>query len=185
MTDACGMLSEVYTGKRLDLAATILFILPIIREFIMWLGNIDANGNTANIALKNNYSLLIFIGGEKEQLMTKPNEHKIYLKNRKGFIKLAIEYGANLIPMYSYGENELYLTSDFLLDFRKYLQHTFKMALTITYNTKKHIENSVKFDQREKIANNYPDWCYLFGYTLLPNPHVSLQIEVNYSLFFF
>lgn len=41
------------------------------------------------------------IGGEKEQLMTKPNEQKIYIKHRKGFIKLALQFGAHLVPMVS------------------------------------------------------------------------------------
>jgi hypothetical protein len=44
---------------------------------------------------------LIFIGGEKEQLMTVPGEHKIFLRSRKGFVKLALEYGAHLVPMVS------------------------------------------------------------------------------------
>jgi Diacylglycerol acyltransferase len=45
---------------------------------------------------------LIFIGGEKEQLMTMPGEHKVFLRNRKGFVKLAIEYGTPLVPMVSF-----------------------------------------------------------------------------------
>ena len=55
---------------------------------------------------------MIFVGGEKEQLMTKPRENKIYLRSRKGFAKLALQYGAHLVPMYAYGENECYNVSD-------------------------------------------------------------------------
>ena len=65
----------------------------------MWLGCVDAGSATAHYNLKKGRSILIFVGGEKEQLMTTPKEHKIYLNNRKGFIKLAIEYGTPLIPM--------------------------------------------------------------------------------------
>jgi hypothetical protein len=49
--------------------------------------------------LKKGRSLLIFIGGEKEQLMSENGKHKIYLKHRKGFVKLALQHGAHLIPM--------------------------------------------------------------------------------------
>jgi 2-acylglycerol O-acyltransferase 2 len=66
---------------------------------ILWCGCVDAGAKTAHYNLKKGRSILIFVGGEKEQLMTKPNEHKIYLKNRKGFIKLALQYGAHLVPM--------------------------------------------------------------------------------------
>lgn len=31
--------------------------------------------------------------------MTKPGSHKIYLANRKGFVKLALQYGCDLVPM--------------------------------------------------------------------------------------
>jgi hypothetical protein len=32
MTDACGMLSKIYTGERRDLVASILFVFPLLRE---------------------------------------------------------------------------------------------------------------------------------------------------------
>lgn len=50
--------------------------------------------------------------------MTRPHQHKVYLQARKGFVKLALEYGTDLVPMYAFGENELYETSDFLMGFR-------------------------------------------------------------------
>ncbi len=32
MTDACGMLSNIYGGPRVDLSASILFYIPLVRE---------------------------------------------------------------------------------------------------------------------------------------------------------
>ena len=37
MSDACKMLSEIYTGERRDLAASILFVFPIVREVFCYL----------------------------------------------------------------------------------------------------------------------------------------------------
>ena len=74
----------------------------------------DASAKTAHYNLKKGRSVLIFIGGEKEQLMTEVGKHKIFLKNRKGFVKLAIEYGIPLVPMYAFGENDCYTVSTFL-----------------------------------------------------------------------
>ncbi len=59
----------------------------------------DASAATAKYNLGKGRSVLIYVGGEKEQLMSKPHEHKIYLKSRKGFIKLALLHGAHLVPM--------------------------------------------------------------------------------------
>ncbi len=99
---------------------------------MMW-GCVDASSSTAEYNMKKGYSLLIFVGGEKEQLMTKPNEHKIYLKSRKGFVKLALKHGADLVPMYAYGENECYTISNFASGFRIWLQHKFQIGLPIMY----------------------------------------------------
>eukprot|EP01041_Mallomonas_annulata_P005847 gene5847-11812_t len=99
MTDCCGMLSKIYTGERRDLAASIVFKIPMYREFLLYLGCVDASAKTANYNLSKHRSLLILIGGEKEQLMTVSKEHKIYISTRKGFVKLALQHGAHLVPM--------------------------------------------------------------------------------------
>lgn len=93
----------------------------------------DASSTTAKYNLKKNRSILIYIGGEKEQLMTETNKQKIYLLNRKGFIKLALQYGAQLVPMYAFGENELYTSSNLFLGWRKYLQHHFNLGIPICW----------------------------------------------------
>lgn len=67
----------------------------------MFLGCVDAGAKTAHYNLKKNHSIFIYIGGEKEQLMTAHGEQKIYVKNRKGFVKLALQYGAHLVPVVS------------------------------------------------------------------------------------
>lgn len=41
MTDCCGMISEHYTGERRDLAASVLFLVPIVKEVIWWLISFD------------------------------------------------------------------------------------------------------------------------------------------------
>jgi len=63
------------------------------------LGCVDASAQTAHYNLRRGRSILIFVGGEKEQLMTVSGQHKVYLSSRKGFVKLALQYGVDLIPM--------------------------------------------------------------------------------------
>jgi 2-acylglycerol O-acyltransferase 2 len=68
-------------------------------QILLFLGCVDAGAATALFNLRKGRSLLIYVGGEKEQLMTRPYEQKIYVKARKGFIKLALEFGTPLVPM--------------------------------------------------------------------------------------
>lgn len=82
---------------------------------MLWLGCVDASSATAKYNLDRNRSLLIYIGGEKEQLMTEKGKEKIFVKSRKGFIKLALQYGAHLVPM---------VRPSFVTDTIQYLQTT-------------------------------------------------------------
>jgi 1-acyl-sn-glycerol-3-phosphate acyltransferase len=160
MTNGCGMLDKVHGGDRRDLCATVLFFVPIFREILLWLGCVDAGTRTAHHNLKCGRSILIFVGGEKEQLMTTPGVHQIFLNNRKGFVKLALEYGSPLVPMYAFGENEVFHVSKlfmgtscycFIFDsvsvfvdsfytatmhdtgFRVWLQHKFQLGIPLLY----------------------------------------------------
>jgi Diacylglycerol acyltransferase len=109
MTNGCGMFDQVHNGDRRDLCASVLFFIPVFRE------------------------MLIFVGGEKEQLMTTPGEHKIYLLHRKGFVKLALEYGIPLVPMYAFGENECYHVSKLFMGLREWLQATFQLGVPLVW----------------------------------------------------
>ncbi len=133
MTDCCGFLSEIYKGPRRDLIASILFYIPGLRELCLFLGCVDASPSTAKYNISKGRSIFIYIGGEKEQLMTEPSKHKIYLSSRKGFVKLALQHGTPLVPMYCYGENECYSEVNLFFGFRKWLQHQFKIVVPFVY----------------------------------------------------
>ena len=44
-------------------------------------------------------------GGATEALYAYPGKNTVVLKKRLGFVKLAIQKGASLLPAYSFGEN--------------------------------------------------------------------------------
>jgi len=48
----------------------------------------------------------------REAWISQPGRHVIYCSGRKGFVKLAIKYGADIVPVYSFGENDLYTIID-------------------------------------------------------------------------
>lgn len=61
----------------------------------------NTDGHTAN-------AVVIVVGGAQEALYMRPDEYKIVLKKRKGFVKLALKNGASLVPIFSFGELDLY-----------------------------------------------------------------------------
>lgn len=110
------MLSEVnqirdrwLNGVKLrTLAASFCFYIPGYRDFCLGGGVIDAARYNAKRALSNGCSIALVPGGATEALYAMPGRNTLVLKNRRGFIKLALECGADLVPVYSFGENDCY-----------------------------------------------------------------------------
>ncbi|TYZ63962.1 hypothetical protein PybrP1_003658, partial [[Pythium] brassicae (nom. inval.)] len=88
------------------LGATPIFFVPLARELCLWLGAVDASRSTADKVLRSGYSVNVYPGGVPEIFLSNPNtkENKIVLKNRMGFVKLAIRHGAELVPTFVFGE---------------------------------------------------------------------------------
>ncbi len=73
---------------------------------------------------------MIFIpGGEAEQIMTTFGEAKVYLSKRKGFIKLAMRKKVPVVPVYVFGCNDYFITSDRFYSLRYKLMKNFGICI--------------------------------------------------------
>jgi len=81
------------------------FYVPIYRELLLWFGFVSASKKSIINCLKQNKSVGIIIGGAEESLCISKG---IILDKRKGFIKIALETGTPLVPVYNFGEKNLY-----------------------------------------------------------------------------
>lgn len=61
-----------------------------------------------NVALEKKKSLSVVLGGVREILYTQPKRLTLNIAKKKGIFKLALQHGTDLIPVITYGENELY-----------------------------------------------------------------------------
>lgn len=114
------------------LTASAPFFVPFIRELWLWSYCIDATKATAVKAIRQlRASIFVYPGGELEQIETVYKKHIVMLSMRKGFVKLAIEEGAELVPVYAFGESDLYYHSRFLIDLRKYIVKKFHVAIPL------------------------------------------------------
>ena len=85
--------------------------LVLVREYPIRLqgaGFIAATRNSIARALQKGCSVMVVIGGAAESLYAMPGNTNVVLKNRKGFVRLALQNGAYLVPCYGFGENELF-----------------------------------------------------------------------------
>ncbi|XP_038618132.1 diacylglycerol O-acyltransferase 2 [Tachyglossus aculeatus] len=110
-TEATGV-GKKFPGIRPYLATLAgNFRMPVLREYLMSGGICPVNRDTIDYLLSQNGSgnaVIIVVGGAAESLSSIPGRNAITLRNRKGFVKLALRHGADLVPVYSFGENEVY-----------------------------------------------------------------------------
>jgi len=109
-TEATGF-SKLFPGLRPHLLTfTTNFRLPIYRDILMALGICSVSYKSCQHILRSGpgASLTIVVGGAAESLSAHPGTADLTLKRRLGFIKLAIREGADLIPVFSFGENDLF-----------------------------------------------------------------------------
>jgi hypothetical protein len=118
-------------SKIRTLAASILFRLFLMREIVLWSGCIDARRSVAEKALERGLSLMVQPGGMEEQLLTQRGKEILYINNRKGFVKLAMSKGIPVVPVYTFGVNDFYNTSNFLAGPRKWLMKTLGVCLPL------------------------------------------------------
>ena len=113
------------------LAASVLFAIPICREMALWTGCINANRQVAERALKKGCSILVLPGGEAEQIRTQYGKEEVYLKTRKGFVKLAMKHQIPIVPSYVFGVSDYYYTSQILFGPRLWLQKTLGICIPL------------------------------------------------------
>ena len=118
------------------------FFIPFYNIYLSFFGITDASKESINKILKNGpgSSCVIILGGAKESLNAYPESTKLTLKNRKGFVKLALLNGASLVPVYSFGQNDSYnqiiYNSDSLLRIiQKKLQQKLGFSIPFFYGT--------------------------------------------------
>jgi len=113
------------------LAASILFWMPLVREIVLWTGCVDASRPTAQYQLRKGRSIVVIPGGEAEQLCTAFGQDNVTLRNRMGFIALAVESGAPLVPCYVFGCTDLYYTFQTFFSFRETIRKTLRICLPL------------------------------------------------------
>lgn len=118
--------------KIVGVAATVIFKMPVVRELFLRLHYRDASRKTCSKVLASGSSLFIVTGGEAESLATENGKDKVVLKDRKGFVRLALSYGTPLVPVYGFGIPELYTTFYHpFKGFRKWLSKNFGVAIPL------------------------------------------------------
>ncbi|XP_063908655.1 2-acylglycerol O-acyltransferase 2-like isoform X2 [Zophobas morio] len=105
-------LQKRYPELILKLAGMELFFyLPFTKEIGLGLGGISCSAKSLTYVLnkpEGGYGVILYPGGAAEAICARPGQHRIVLKERKGFVKIALKTGASLVPVFTFGEVELF-----------------------------------------------------------------------------
>ncbi|XP_042550854.1 acyl-CoA wax alcohol acyltransferase 2 [Dipodomys spectabilis] len=110
-TDTSGF-SKIFPGITpylLTLGA--FFWLPFLREYVMATGVCSVSKSSMDFLLTQKGTgnmLVVVIGGLAECKYSFPGNFTLVLKKRYGFVHMALQHGAALIPAYAFGESNLY-----------------------------------------------------------------------------
>jgi 2-acylglycerol O-acyltransferase 2 len=97
--------TELFPGiERRGLAASFTFYIPLYRDFLLAAGICDAARYTARGLLERGISIYLVPGGATEALYSSPDEDTLVLRKRLGFVRLALQYGASIVPVFSFNE---------------------------------------------------------------------------------
>lgn len=114
------------------LAASSMFRIPIVREIGLWTGCVDASRKVAERQLTKGKSILVLPGGEAEQIQSEHGKELVYVQKRKGFIKLSLRFATPVVPVYVFGTNDLYHTTNLGFGFRSALVKKLGVAIPLT-----------------------------------------------------
>lgn len=90
------------------LAHGVVFNNPAFAWLIPKIGAIPASPESADAALSEGYSLLVYPGGEKESFRPFYERKRVDFYGRKGFIKLALRNKVPMVPVVSIGAHDSY-----------------------------------------------------------------------------
>ncbi|XP_003745579.1 2-acylglycerol O-acyltransferase 2 [Galendromus occidentalis] len=90
------------------------FFFPLHRELVLACGLSSVSResiiNLLNYKGKGNAAIIV-IGGAQEALDAVPETYRLNLNSRRGFVRMAIQNGAQLVPVFSFGENDIFYQS--------------------------------------------------------------------------
>jgi len=118
-------------GDRFVCVAPLLLRIPLLSEFLLLCHARSQDSKTFTALLSRGASVAIQPGGIAEQVATDDHQEKVFFPPRLGFIRLAIKQGVPLLPVYAFGENQLYRTTAWTRRLNSFFYRRFKAGTLV------------------------------------------------------
>jgi len=98
-------------GSRVELTGAVapaVLHMPICRQMFELIGSVDSSPAKFKAFLRTGRDVALIPGGVEEVVLASPMAERAYIRKRKGFVKYAMEFGYDLLPLYHMGETQMY-----------------------------------------------------------------------------
>lgn len=99
---------EPHAQEWFGTCAPLLFKIPLLGEMYTIANARPVDRSSLEFILGAGGTIAVQPGGIKEQAATRHDQEQAFFPKRLGFIRLAIKHGTALMPLYIFGENQLY-----------------------------------------------------------------------------
>jgi len=100
---------DQYMGQAYGFGATTDAALrvPLLRQLLVWVSSGSASRHVLQREMGKGQNLFLLPGGVREIFSSEPGRHAILAK-RRGLMKLSLQTGASMVPVYVFGANDFY-----------------------------------------------------------------------------
>jgi 1-acyl-sn-glycerol-3-phosphate acyltransferase len=169
---AAGVTEWPKTSTKIHIAVhSIFFKIPFVKELMESYGAIEATEEAIRRVLQQGDSVALLTGGVEELNKTESGKMNIVLKKRTGFLRIARDLEIPIVPVLTFGENELFppIRGYWIAKVQDYLKKWFGIALPIpTWQSIENWFSLLKGPLEQKVIT----WV---GKPILSNKKESLQ----------
>lgn len=139
--------NSAYTPNHL-VSIPLFHYLPVISDIARYFGIIPSDYHSIEKTLAKKESVSVLMGGVREMTMVEDFKIRLCIKKRRGIFRLSLTTGTPLVPVLTFGENELFsqARSDVLDSINTYLFQT--LGMHIPFPTVRSLLNWVELSYR-------------------------------------
>ena len=110
--------------------ASALLHVPVLGKLCSWFGFVPASRDSLDAACCTASDLAIVPGGIAEMTLPQtPGVERLYLRKRRGFVRLALAHGREIVPVYCFGETRVFKQYNCFQRTRQWLSRTFRVSI--------------------------------------------------------
>ena len=108
---SASLIRDITPGKMIcGTGADIVFMFPVMRHVMAWIGTNPAKRANITKILNRGDHLAIIPGGIAEMYLMNPDTEGIFLRKRQNTVKAAIQEGADIVPVFFFGNTRIFST---------------------------------------------------------------------------